>query len=877
MASADVEVQQPRRRWRSRGGLVTIGTVLSLVIGLGLTVLGLGAADQAVASFDAASWVWSQTQGEVARINGVTARVDTRVDVPKARGHELQVTQNDRFVILRDQQTGVISSMDLATLQVFVRQTMTAGIGVSVALHEDAAFVIDAVQGEVRQLDPRQLTPIGQSLRFPPGITGGVFDGKGRLWIAAPSEGTVTAITAAPLPDGSAGAGGGTAAGPARVRTDPVAPASHDLAISTLDDGVAVLNRTTNALTTIRDDRKAVTPLPLAGPGTLPTHTNGEVVPVTVPDARHVYAVRDAAPVADFAVPGDGAALQPAVAWEGYFYVADESTGTVHVFDNAGREQKGIGFKTAGPLELEVRENYLFINAPGSSTARVVDNAHRVRVVDKYADDVLGGDPPPTPPDPPPPPKPKKPPVSEPGAPRSVRAAAGNAEARVTWQAAAANGAAITRYVVEGAGQTFQVGANQRALNVTGLTNGETYRFAVHAVNKKGDGPARTSNSVRPTAEVPDPPASAAAEAKPDGTVRVTWPAANGQGLDIVRYAVTAVSDGTSAPIGEAKGDTALTIKDGELEYGKQYAFTVVAINERGAGSKASPVSNSVVPFAKPGRPEGLDAATASDQAGAIKVTWAAPPENGRPITKYVVAAGGRSTDVTDGTGVTLTGLGTGKSISVEVRAVNEAGDSEAATATAETLPKPVVTLTDTSATFNTATVSFSVEAGGATPTCTVEASGGGSATGSCSSLKVTGLKPSTDYTLTVTAKTAAGTSDPKSRAQQTSALYGTATCRNGQNGDTATYCDEDRPGRNGNEIFSVTSQDNGRQVGWAEPGTRLQAYCKKKGESIDSYIYNSHKESDWWIQVNYSGKNYIPFAWLNLDGGDDVNDLPTC
>nr|BFE74876.1 hypothetical protein GCM10020092_081770 [Actinoplanes digitatis] len=292
---------------------------------------------------------------------------------------------------------------------------------------------------------------------------------------------------------------------------------------------------------------------------------------------------------------------------------------------------------------------------------------------------------------------------------------------------------------------------------------------------------------------------------------------------------MTAVSDGTSAPIGEAKGDTGLTIKDGELDYGKQYAFTVVAINERGAGSKASPVSNSVVPFAKPGRPENIDAATVSDQAGAIKVTWAAPAENGLPITKYVVAAGGRSTDVTDGTGVTLTGFGTGESIAVEVRAVNEAGDGEAATATARTLPKPVVTLTDTSATFNTATVSFSVEAGGAAPTCTVKASGGGSATGSCSSLKVTGLKPSTDYTLTVTAKTAAGTSDAKSRAQQTSALYGTATCRNGENGDTATYCNEDRPGRNGNEIFSVTRQDNGSQVGWAEPGTRLEAYCKKK------------------------------------------------
>ena len=862
-----------------------MGTVLSLVVGLGLTVLGLGAADQAVASYDAASWVWSKTKGEAARINGVTARVDTRVNVPNARGHQVQVSQNDRFVILRDPQTGVISSMDLTTLQIYVNPTpTTSGIGVRVALHEDAAFVIDAVQGEVRQLDPRSLTPIGQSLRYPPGITGGVFDGEGRLWIAVPSEGTVSAITAAPLPDDSAtgGTGGGqAAAGPAQVRTESVADASHDLAISTLETGVAVLDRTTNRLTTFRGDQRADHELPLAGPGTLPEHTDGKVVPVTVPDSRHVYAVPEAGKVADFVVPGDGGELQPAVAWEGFFYVADESTGTVHVFDAAGRQQKGIDFKDAGgPLELEVRESYLFINAPGSSTARVVDNSHQVRVVDKYADDVLGGDPPPTPPAPPPPPKPKKPQASKPGAPRNVRAAAGNAEVRVSWQAAPANGAEITKYVVVGADKTFQVGANQRSLNVTGLVNGETYKFAVHAVNKKGDGPARTSNAVRPTAEVPDAPTAATAEAKPDGTVSVSWPAANGQGLEIERYAVTAVSDGTSAPLAEVKGATTLTVKDGELEYGKQYAFTVVAVNERGAGSKASPISNSIVPFAKPGRPENIDAATVSDKAGTIQVTWTAPAENGRPITKYVVAAGGKTAEVADGTGVTLNGFATGETVSVEVRAVNEAGESEPATATAKTLSKPTVTITGSSATFNAATVTFSVNAGGAKATCTVKASnGGGSTKGSCSSLTVKSLKPSTDYTFTVTAQTAAGTSDPKTRPQKTDVLTGVATCNNGQDGDTATYCDDDRPNeRNGNEIFSVPRQDNDKQVGWAEPGRRLTAYCKKKGDkTIDSYIYNSGKKSSWWVQVNYDGRNYIPFAWFNLDGGADINDLPTC
>src|SRR3954471_4598822 len=110
VTSADgVEVPAaPKRRWFSRGYLVTMGTVLALAGGLGLTVLGLGSADQAVASFDAASWVWSQGKGEVARINGVTAKVDTRVTVPRRRGHQLEVSQNDRFVILRDVNTGAI-------------------------------------------------------------------------------------------------------------------------------------------------------------------------------------------------------------------------------------------------------------------------------------------------------------------------------------------------------------------------------------------------------------------------------------------------------------------------------------------------------------------------------------------------------------------------------------------------------------------------------------------------------------------------------------------------------------------------------------------------------------------------------------------------
>jgi hypothetical protein len=74
-----------------------------------------------------------------------------------------------------------------------------------------------------------------------------------------------------------------------------------------------------------------------------------------------------------------------------------------------------------------------------------------------------------------------------------------------------------------------------------------------------------------------------------------------------------------------------------------------------------------------------------------------------------------------------------------------------------------------------------------------------------------------------------------------------------------------------------VPRQDNDRQVGWARPGNRLKAYCRVRGEEVYAYIYNNDKRSTWWVQVEYSGRNYIPWAWLNLEGGDDIAVLPTC
>ena len=111
--------ENAKTRRIGRGGLVTIGTVVALVAAMGLTVLGLGAADQAVASYDAASWLWSSAKSEMARVNGVTARVDTRVRRAQgAPATRCRSRQTDRFVLLRDLDTGQVSTMDLTSLQV---------------------------------------------------------------------------------------------------------------------------------------------------------------------------------------------------------------------------------------------------------------------------------------------------------------------------------------------------------------------------------------------------------------------------------------------------------------------------------------------------------------------------------------------------------------------------------------------------------------------------------------------------------------------------------------------------------------------------------------------------------------------------------------
>lgn len=858
-ADADVVDPPSGGAGGSRGTIVTLTTVIALLVATGLTVLGLGAADTAVTNVDSASWLWSSSRGEVDRVNGVTARVDTRAKITDAQNHEIEITQNDRYLILRDLETGQVTALDLTTLQISAVVPTTPGRGVSVALHGDVAFVVDGLQGVVSQLNPRTLTPTGTPLTLRRGIVSGGFDATGTLWVGVPSEGTVVGIQ--PDPEG---------AGPQVSRTISVTDPGHDLVLSSRDSGVAVLDNTVQRLHLVTDtDEVKSVELPLGRPGVLPAHTAGGPVAVTVPDAREVLLIEDEQ-VTRFEVPGAGA-IGPAVAYAGRVYVPDPPAGVVHQMTPEGAVVDSIPIPSpTGKVEIEVRENYLFINSPDGPDARVVDREHTVRDVNKYQDGILGGDPPPPPP---PPPTPPPPPVYPPGAPQAVNATAGDGVVTITWRPASDNGAPILRYVVEGDSldEPIEVGASQFQVEIDGLTNGETYVFSVHAVNSEGPGPRAETNPVIPTRDVPDPPESVDATANPDGTVDITWPEANGQGHAIAQYRVTAISgDGDTSSLG-AVTETSMQVAAGTLDYGTQYAFIVVAVNDINAASEESDPSNTVVPFTVPGAPVDLTARTDSGRRGTIQVSWTAPRSNGRPIEHYEVELEDGTVTTVEGTRTTLTDLPDDEAIKVTVRAVNEAGAGPDATTSARTIGKPAITVTSEQADYRSIRITVTPNNRGGDATCRLEVDGAGSAEADCDTaaltLTVNGLWPNNTYDYTVSITNPAGTAKVDD-SLKTSQLRGTVICPNNTNG----YCDS------GIYVYSVPRNDNPNQaLGVLRVGATFTPQCWVSDDTVNAQPWGG-KSTPVWLRLTYQGgTGYFPWAWTRLDGGDDYRMIPGC
>jgi Ca2+-binding RTX toxin-like protein len=216
-----------------------------------------------------------------------------------------------------------------------------------------------------------------------------------------------------------------------------------------------------------------------------------------------------------------------------------------------------------------------------------------------------------------------------PSAPLIGLATGGNASATVNWTVNGTDTATQFQVrVVDATGN--QVGAlrpapaGARALGVTGLVNGQSYRFQVRAVNGVGAGAfSAQSNAVTPQATVPAAPTLAAPVAG-DRQVALSWTGPPDGGSPLTGFRVRVID--------EAGGETVRTVNAGStslvvsgLTNGSTYWFSVAATNALGVGPE-SPLSTGVVPATLPAAPS-IGSATGGNASALVR--WSPPVDTG--------------------------------------------------------------------------------------------------------------------------------------------------------------------------------------------------------------------------------------------------------
>jgi hypothetical protein len=170
---------------------------------------------------------------------------------------------------------------------------------------------------------------------------------------------------------------------------------------------------------------------------------------------------------------------------------------------------------------------------------------------------------------------------------------------------------------------------------VTGLINGVTYTFQVHANNAVGPGPnSPSSNEVVPDTGLLAPTIGTAQTDNVNGGVTVSWtaPTADG-GSPVTGYAVTPYS-GFYPLAPTVFNSTATTQRISGLQDGQSYRFRVRALNAAGS-STWSRVTNLVTYHAtEPHAPTNVTAVAGSGQA---TISWNAPDDGGSRITSYLI------------------------------------------------------------------------------------------------------------------------------------------------------------------------------------------------------------------------------------------------
>ena len=290
-------------------------------------------------------------------------------------------------------------------------------------------------------------------------------------------------------------------------------------------------------------------------------------------------------------------------------------------------------------------------------------------------------------------------PATVPSAPQNLTATPANGQVTLNWQAPANDGGArILHYIYrfsEGvsvqSGVSWEVLDDDLTVTIGSLTNGTGYAFEVRALNRIGVSDAATT-AATPATRATRPTAPQNLSTTPgDGEVTLTWQApANDGGSAVTGYEYRH-AEGASVPtttIWKYAG-TSLTATIAGLTNGTGYAFEVRTVNRVGVSDAVGTTAMPTAPVTVPDAPQKPDGGAGRRR---VTLTWQAPAyDGGSAVTGYEYrhaegpsvpaetawASAGASLTATIGS------LTNGTGYAFEARAVNDAGESDPASATA--------------------------------------------------------------------------------------------------------------------------------------------------------------------------------------------------
>ncbi|MGW6174971.1 Ig-like domain-containing protein [Arthrobacter sp. NPDC055138] len=253
----------------------------------------------------------------------------------------------------------------------------------------------------------------------------------------------------------------------------------------------------------------------------------------------------------------------------------------------------------------------------------------------------------------------------------------------LSWTAPSDNGDQITGYTVNAAGGGFSQQCATTTCTLIGLKNDVEYTFTVTAENSVGTSdPSAESAVARPDVR---PATPAAPQLKfGDKSLGVSWTAPENEGSAIESYTLEI---SPAPPNGQLQktGLTGTSYQWEGLENGQAYEIRVQAHNRAPEPSEFSAYSAPEVPAGPPAAPTApaTERVKSVGDQSQLKVSWAAPSNNGGEILDYTVREyqGGklnRTFPAVNATSQTVTAPNSETAYTYSVTARNKAGSGEA-------------------------------------------------------------------------------------------------------------------------------------------------------------------------------------------------------